>query len=122
MRLSLVFFLAATSVAADPALVEQGAKVFRKCQACHQVGEGATNRVGPILNGIVGRPAAAVEGFRYSKPMVAKGEEGLIWTEEALAAFLKSPRKYLKGTTMGFAGLRKDKDIDAVIAYIQSEG
>lgn len=121
MKLSVVFFLAATSVAADPALIEKGAKVFKKCQACHQVGEGAQNRTGPVLNGVVGRPAASIEGFRYSKSMTAKGEEGLVWTEEALHEFLKAPRKFVKGTSMGFAGLRKEQEVDAVIAYIESQ-
>ncbi|PIE11360.1 MAG: MFS transporter [Rhodobacterales bacterium] len=113
---------AETAVAAvDPALVADGAKVFRKCQACHQVGEGASNRVGPVLNGVVGRAAATVDGFRYSPAMQAKGDEGLVWTEEVLHEYLANPRSYVKGTSMGFAGLRDQAEIDAVIAYIQSE-
>lgn len=111
----------ATAAALDPALIEAGAKVFRKCQACHQVGEGASNRVGPILNGIVDRAAGSVDGFRYSNAMQAKAGEGLVWDDASLHEFLASPRKYLKGTSMGFAGLRKAEDIDAVIAYIRSE-
>lgn len=105
---------------ADAALVEKGAKVFKKCQACHQVGDGAKNRTGPLLTGVVGRGAGAVDGFRYSGPMQDAAANGLVWTSEELHGFLKSPRKYLKGTSMGFAGLRKDEEIDAVIAYIES--
>ncbi|AEI95138.1 c-type cytochrome [Roseobacter litoralis] len=104
----------------DAALAEEGEKVFRKCKSCHQVGEDAKNRVGPILNGIVGKPAGAVEGFRYSKPMTAAGEEGLVWSEAELIAFLAKPKDYMKGTKMAFAGLRKEDDLLAVVEYLKS--
>lgn len=106
--------------AADPALVADGEKVFRKCKACHQVGEGAENKTGPMLNGIVGRPAASVQGFKYSGPMQSAGADGLIWTDETLAGFLANPKAYMKGTKMSFAGLKKDSDLAAIIAYLQS--
>ena len=104
----------------DPALVAEGEKVFRKCQACHQVGEDAKNRVGPVLNDVVGAPAGHIDGFRYSKALIDRAEQGLIWDAAALAGFLGDPRGFLKGTKMGFAGLRKDDEIEAVIAYLQS--
>jgi len=106
--------------ALDEALVADGKKVFRKCKACHQVGENAKNKVGPVLNGIVGHPAGAVEGFKYSKAMAAAGEDGLVWTAAELAAFLEKPKKHLKGTKMAFAGLRKEADREAVIEYLRS--
>jgi cytochrome c len=99
----------------DPAA---GEKVFRKCKACHMVGDDAKNRVGPVLNGIVGAPVAAVDGFTYSDVFQEKAAEGVVWSEEELAAFLASPRKYAKGTKMAFAGLRKDEEIADVIAYL----
>jgi cytochrome c len=108
------------TVALDPELVAKGAKVFKKCKACHKVGEGAKNSTGPILNGIFGATAGMVEGFKYSKPMLAAGEDGLVWDEEALAAFLTKPRKFMKGTKMSFAGLRKERDIEAVVNYLRS--
>jgi cytochrome c len=108
--------------AADPALIAEGEKVFRKCAACHQVGDGAKNRVGPILNGVVGAKAGHIEDFKYSKALMTRAEEGLIWDDEALAGFLSAPKKYLKGTKMGFAGLKKDEEIAAVIAYLNSFG
>ena len=111
---------AAEGDALDMALVEEGESVFRQCKACHQVGEGATNRVGPQLNGIVGHPKAAVDGFRYSKTLESMGEAGEVWSEENLAAFLADPRGYVKGTKMSFKGLRKDEDIAAVIEYLKS--
>jgi cytochrome c len=102
---------------ADPALIAQGEKVFGKCKACHQVGDGAKNRVGPILNGIVGADIAAVDGFKYSKVL---DEMDGAWTEETLAAFLADPRGFAKGTKMSFAGLRKEDEIEAVTAYLST--
>lgn len=113
-----------TEAALDPELIEAGEQIFKKCQACHQVGDGAQDRTGPALNGIVGRPAGSVESFakKYSKPMQAAAEEGLVWTEEELSAFLEKPRDYMKGTKMAFAGLKSPEDRAAVIAYLQSFG
>ncbi|MBE1284114.1 MAG: c-type cytochrome [Rhodobacteraceae bacterium] len=111
---------AVETAAIDPELVAAGEKVFKKCKACHQVGEGAKQRTGPVLNGIVGASAGAVDGFKYSKPMMAAGEGGLVWTEAELTAFLTKPKAYMKGTKMSFAGLKKEKDVGAVIAYLQS--
>lgn len=107
-------------VALDPELVKAGEKVFRKCKACHMVGDGAKNRSGPPLNGIVGFPVGAIDGFRYSKAMKEAGENGLVWNEDELTAFLKAPKKYMKKTKMSFVGLKKDKDIVAVIEYLKS--
>ena len=104
--------------AADPALIAEGEKVFRKCKACHQVGDDAKNRSGPILNGVMGASAGHIDGFKYSKALMGKAEEGLVWTDETLAEFLAGPKAYIKGTKMGFAGLKKDDEIKAVIAYL----
>ncbi len=122
-------FLPVPNVAAEPArefrmddaeLVAAGERVFRKCKSCHQVGEGAKNRTGPALNGIVGHPAGAIDGFSYSKALKQAGEDGLIWTEEDLKAFLAKPRDYLQGTKMSFSGLRKEADQAAVVEYLKS--
>ncbi len=104
--------------------VAKGEKVFRKCKACHAVGEGAKNKVGPHLNDIIGRTAGTAEGFKYSKAMVAAGEGGIVWDDESLAAYLEKPRDYIKGNRMSFAGLRKEADRADVIAYLKtfSEG
>lgn len=108
--------------ALDPELVAAGEKVFKKCKACHQVGEGAKNKTGPVLNGIVGQAAGDVEGFKYSKALQAKADEGLVWTEDTLAAFLAKPKAFMKGTKMSFSGLRKEKDLAAITAYLASVG
>ncbi|MBB3993842.1 cytochrome c [Sulfitobacter undariae] len=104
----------------DAELAAQGEKVFRKCKACHQVGEGAKNRTGPILTGIVDKAAGTVDGFKYSKPMQQAGADGLIWSQDALAAFLAKPKSYMKGTKMSFAGLKSEDDQLAVIEYLKS--
>lgn len=106
--------------AVDPALVAAGEKVFKKCQSCHQVGDGAKNRTGPVLTGIVGAPAGQVDGFRYSKPLMSAAEDGLVWDADSLHTFLEKPQKLIKKTKMSFAGLKKEADRDAVIAYLQS--
>lgn len=109
---------AAVAVAAiDMALAAQGEKVFGKCKSCHQVGEGAKNRSGPHLNGVVGRAIGSVDGFRYSGVM---SEMGGVWDEATLAAFLANPRGAVKGTKMSFAGLKSEDDIAAVTEYLKT--
>lgn len=101
----------------DPA---KGERVFNKCKTCHAVGEDAKNKVGPVLNGIVGAAAGQNADFKYSKALLAKAEEGLVWDGEALTAYLANPKAFLKGTKMAFAGLRKEDDIADVIAYLST--
>ncbi|WP_068297339.1 c-type cytochrome [Pararhodobacter sp. CCB-MM2] len=108
------------TAALDPALVAEGEGLWRQCRSCHQVGDGARNGTGPVLNGVVGRHAGAVEGFRYSGPMQEAGAGGLIWTPEELDAFLTDPRSYMRGTRMSYRGLRDAGDRAAIIAYLQS--
>ncbi|MCZ4262518.1 c-type cytochrome [Limimaricola sp. G21655-S1] len=110
------------SAGPDPELVAAGERVFKKCAACHQVGDNAKNRSGPQLNGIVGRTAGTVEGFRYSGALEEAGADGLVWDHESLAGFLADPRAYLKGTKMSFAGLRSDEDITAITAFLEAQG
>ncbi|MCI5112567.1 MAG: c-type cytochrome [Marivita sp.] len=109
--------VAAAAAGPDPELVASGEKVFGKCKACHQVGDGAKNRSGPALNGVVGADIASVDGFKYSN--VLADMEGA-WTPETLAAFLADPRGFAKGTKMSFAGLKSEDDIAAVTAYLST--
>lgn len=106
----------------DPALIDQGKNVFKKCSACHKVGEGAKNGTGPQLNGIVGSAAGHAEGFKYSKALAEKAAAGLTWNDAELQAFLENPKDFMKGTKMTFAGLKKAEDRAAVIAYLRSIG
>ena len=102
----------APAMAADPAA---GEKAYAVCKACHRVGEGAKNTVGPTLNGVVGRPAASVEGFAYSEPMK---KSGITWDEAALTEYLKNPKAKVPGTKMAFAGIKNEKEINDLWAYI----
>jgi len=119
----LAMALAVMAATATPALAEgdpeEGEKVFRKCKACHMVGDNASNRVGPVLNGVVGSEIASVEDFNYSDAFMAKKEEGLVWTEEILDTYLEDPREFIPGTRMVFVGLRKEEDRQDVIAYLK---
>ncbi|EBA01987.1 cytochrome c family protein [Rhodobacterales bacterium HTCC2150] len=100
--------------------IDRGKKVFRKCKACHTIGEGATNKTGPILTGIMGVPAGVVEGFQYSSELRAAAEIGLVWDDASLTEFLRKPRKFIPGTKMSFSGLRKDQDISNLIDFLRS--
>ena len=97
---------------ADPA---QGEKVFGRCKACHVVDK-EQNRVGPHLVGIIGRPAGSVEGFKYSDAMKNSGKT---WDEATLAAYLQDPKGYIPGNKMAFAGLKKEDEVEDVIAYLK---
>ena len=108
--------IAAAHAEGDPA---KGKKVFNKCKACHFVDK-EKNKVGPYLKGVVGRKAAAVESFKYSKAMKAKAAEGLVWNEENLDKYLEKPKKFIPGNKMAFAGLKKAEDRANVIAYLKS--
>ena len=97
--------------------IKAGKKVFKKCKACHKVKKGR-NGVGPTLYNIVGAPAGAVEGFRYSKAME---NSGLVWDAATLSRFLAAPKAVVPSTKMAFRGLKKQSDIDDVIAYLADQ-
>ena len=96
----------------------RGRRTFKLCQSCHTLNEGGQNLVGPNLYGIFGRGIGTVEGFTYSK---AVQESDIVWTPEILAEWLESPRNFLPGNKMSFAGVRRPEDRTAVIAYIMAE-
>lgn len=119
MKLALLpfvmpFFLVIPSHAQD---AEAGATTFKKCIACHAVGENARAKIGPPLNGVVGHPAGSIEGFKYSGALL---DAGITWDEESLSAFLKAPKTFVPGTKMSFAGLKTDEEIANVIAYLKT--
>ena len=97
-----------------------GAKTYKKCVACHMIGAGAKNRVGPHLNNIFERGVAALADYRYSKAMLKYAARQPQWSKPALDAYLANPRKIVKGGRMSFIGLRKAKDRQNVIAYMQA--
>lgn len=112
--------LATLPAFAQEDLAAAGEKVFKRCAACHAIGEGAKNRVGPALNGIMGRAAGGEEGFKYSPAMTKAGEGGLVWTAETLDTYLADPKSDIPGNKMAFPGLKKEDDRKAVIAYIEA--
>ena len=111
-----VVLTAATARAEGDA--EAGGKVFRKCKACHVV-DSDKNRVGPSLMGVIGRAAGSVEGYKYSKAMLAFGEGGAMWDEATLDTYLENPKGLVKGTKMAFPGLKKPEDRADVVAYLK---
>ena len=92
-----------------------GEKVFKKCAACHSINKGGKNNIGPALYNVVGRKIGVVNDYKYSKALAGYGKE---WTFEELNGYLVKPAKWIKGTKMAFAGLRKEKDRASVIMYL----
>jgi cytochrome c len=92
-----------------------GAKIFKKCAACHSIAEGGANKIGPALWGVLGRKAGSVANYKYSKAMAAYGKP---WSFEEMNGFLIKPKDWIKGTKMSFAGLKNAKDRAAVILYM----
>ncbi|PIW26736.1 MAG: MFS transporter [Rhodospirillales bacterium CG15_BIG_FIL_POST_REV_8_21_14_020_66_15] len=118
--------VAAAQPAGDP---DAGKKVFRKCASCHDI-DSARNKVGPSLKGVLGRTAGAVDGFKYSKAFQAANGMGLKWTDRTLKAFVADPKSFVKDriggdkgrTRMAFAGLRKEQEVEDLLAYIKKAG
>jgi cytochrome c len=120
----LVGFAIALGFACFPAIAqegnaENGEDVFKKCRACHEVGPDAKNKLGPILNGIVGRKAGTIEGFNYSPANKKAGEDGWTWTEAKILEYLTNPRQAMPGNRMAFAGLSDEQDRKDVLAYLK---
>lgn len=109
----LALALAATAQeAGDP---NKGKSVYNRCKACHQLGPDARDGTGPQLNGIIGRPVASEDGYRYSDAMTSHGGT---WDAASLTAFLANPRAAMPGTKMAFPGLRSDADVANLLAYL----
>jgi cytochrome c len=97
-----------------------GEAVFKKCAACHSWEEGGANKTGPNLWNLINRPVASHEGFAYSAAMREHVSVDPVWTYESLNKFLHGPKKYVSGTAMGFAGLKKDTDIANLLAWMRT--
>jgi len=93
-----------------------GEKVFAQCRACHQVGETAKNAVGPVLNGLFGRKSGTVEGYAYSP---ANKNSGITWDEATFRDYIKDPRAKIPGTKMIYAGLKDERRVTDLVAYLK---
>jgi cytochrome c len=117
MRLALVAAvgLVVSTGAALAQDVAAGETSFRKCAPCHSIGPDATNKVGPVLNGLNGRPAGSVDGFNYSD---ANKGSGITWGEAVFKEYIKDPRAKVPGTKMVFAGIKSEKELGDMWSYV----
>jgi len=122
-----ITILAAATLAAAMSLTqvahaqnaEAGEKVFARCKPCHRIGEGAKNLVGPELNGLDGRHSGSVAGYNYSE---ANKKSGIVWNEQSFAKYIKDPRADIPGTKMLFPGLKDEKQVADIWAYLKKFG
>jgi len=118
MKKTLLALAVISVAAAGPAFAgdaAKGKKVFNKCKACHVL-EGNKKKPGPSLEGLFGRTAGTHESYtKYSKAMK---NSGIVWEDDTLRGYLAAPKKYIKGTKMAFAGIKKDADMDNLMAYL----
>jgi len=110
------FMLAASAFSASAQDLAAGENSFKKCLPCHSVGEGAKNKVGPVLNGIEGRHTGTIEGYTYS---AANKNANLTWDEATFRDYIKDPRAKIPGTKMVFAGIKNEKEIGDLWAYLR---
>lgn len=119
MKLAIMLGAAMLAAAVQPGRAQDaaaGEKIYAQCRACHQVGETARNTVGPVLNGVIGQKAGIREGYSYSAAMK---DSGLTWDEATFAAYIQNPRAKVPGTKMIYAGLKDEKRIADLFAYLK---
>lgn len=119
MKFAILAGAALLAAAIQPAHAQDaaaGEKVYAQCRACHQVGETAKNLVGPALNGVIGHKAGARDGYSYSAAMK---DSGLVWNEATFAEYIQNPRGKVPGTKMIYAGLKDEKRIADLLAYLK---
>ncbi|MEA2837957.1 MAG: cytochrome c [Bradyrhizobium sp.] len=118
-QLTLSTLIVIASAAASPAALAQdvaaGKTSFNKCMACHAVGEGARNKVGPVLNGLAGRKSGAVEGYAYTE---ANKNSGITWDEASFKDYIKDPKAKIPGTKMVFAGIKNEQEAGDLWAFL----
>lgn len=118
-RSAIVAFSLLSTAAVHAQDAEAGKTVFNQCRACHQVGETAKNAVGPVLNGIIGRKAGSVEGYAYSE---ANKTSGKVWDEAFFTTYIKDPKGVMPGNKMAYVGLKDEKKVADLLAYLKTFG
>ena len=113
----MILTVTATAPAAMAQDVAAGKSSFNKCLACHAIGEGAKNKVGPVLNGLDGRKSGTVEGYSYSD---ANKNSGITWGKDVFLEYIKDPKAKIPGTKMVFAGIKNEKEANDLWAYVSS--
>lgn len=111
--------LAASAGATRAQDLAAGENSFKKCLPCHSVGEDAKNKVGPVLNGLEGRKSGTIEGYSYSE---ANKNSGITWSDETFKEYIRDPRAKIPGTKMVFAGIKNDREVNDLWAYLKSFG
>lgn len=120
LAIAVLLSSAAAAMAQSGDAVAGEALFQHRCQVCHAIGEGAANKVGPPLNGVVGAPIASLADFSYSVVLQNARAVGRVWSVDELRRFMRSPRKMFPGTKMAFAGQRDPVDLDNLLAYLES--
>ena len=119
----LIALIAVTSMASASTAraqdVAAGEASFKKCLACHSIGEGAKNKVGPVLNGLDGRHSGSAEGYSYSD---ANKNSGITWSKDQFLEYIKDPKAKIPGTKMAFAGIKNEQEIKDLTAFLQQYG
>jgi cytochrome c len=120
---TLLMAVVALAVCTGPSLAQEaaaGEQVFKRlCLPCHDVGPEAKIKLGPPLNGIDGRKAGTFEGFNYSE---ANKSSGIVWSEQSFPTYIRAPMQAMPGTRMAFVGIKNDKDIIDLWAYLKEFG
>ena len=119
LTLSTLFIVAAATASSGALAqdVDAGKTSFNKCRACHDIGEGAKNKVGPVLNGLEGRKSGSIEGYSYSD---ANKNSGITWSKETFLEYIRDPKAKIPGTKMVFAGIKNENEANNLWAYLAS--
>ena len=120
MKTAVIAIVAAalSGLAANAQDLAAGENSFKKCLPCHAVGEGAKNKVGPLLNGLEARQSGTIEGYSYS---AANKNSGITWSKETFLDYIKDPRAKIPGTKMVFAGIKKDNEAADLWAFLAQD-
>lgn len=119
VKLAAVFLVLSAGQSLAQGDAAKGEKIFARCAACHSVKD-ATNKIGPYLKGVVGRPIASAEGYNYSNAMKEFAKTAGVWDEKNLDTYLSNPREVVKGTKMALGPMKKADERADLIAYLKT--